>query len=103
MKKVFIIFFILTLIFFTTFIKNSTKKIEDEILIADENLKDLKKELGDSKLEFDYLSSAEKLLKFQSMYFEQELIQQDINLIKKLQITLNGIEVKDFTISSSNE
>ena len=103
MKKVFIIFFILTLIFFTTFIKNSTKKIEDEILIADENLKDLKKELGDSKLEFDYLSSAEKLLKFQSMYFEQELIQQDINHIKKLQITLNGIEVKDFTISSSNE
>tara|TARA_B100001057_G_scaffold199926_1_gene200610 strand:+ start:187 stop:498 length:312 start_codon:yes stop_codon:yes gene_type:complete len=103
MKKVFIIFFILTLIFFTTFIKNSTKKIEDEILIVDENLRDLKKELGDSKLEFDYLSSAEKLLKFQSMYFEQELIQQDINLIKKLQITLNGIEVKDFTISSSNE
>ena len=103
MKKVFIIFFILTLIFFTTFIKNSTKKIEDEILIVDENLKDLKKELGDSKLEFDYLSSAEKLLKFQSTYFEQELIQQDINLIKKLQITLNGIEVKDFTINSSNE
>ena len=103
MKKVFIIFFILILIFFTSFIKNSTKKIEDEILIVDENLRDLKKELGDSKLEFDYLSSAEKLLKFQSMYFEQELIQQDINLIKKLQITLNGIEVKDFTISSSNE
>ena len=103
MKKIFIVFFILILIFFTTFIKNSTKKIEDEILIVDENLKDLKKELGDSKLEFDYLSSAEKLLKFQSMYFEQELIQQDINLIKKLQITLNGIEVKDFTISSSNE
>ena len=103
MKKIFIVFFILVLIFFTTFIKNSTKKIEDEILIADENLKDLKKELGVSKLEFDYLSSAEKLLKFQSMYFEQELIQQDINLIKKLQITLNGVEVKDFTISSSNE
>ena len=103
MKKIFIVLFILILIFFTAFIKNSTKKIEDEILIADENLKDLKKELGDSKLEFDYLSSAEKLLKFQSMYFEQELIQQDINLIKKLQITLNGIEVKDFTISSSDE
>ena len=103
MKKIFIVFFILILIFFTTFIKNSTKKIEDEILIADENLKDLKKELGVSKLEFDYLSSAEKLLKFQSTYFEQELIQQDINLIKKLQITLNGIEVKDFTISSSDE
>ena len=103
MKKFSIISLILFLILFTAIIKNSTKKIEDEILIVDENLRDLKKELGDSKLEFDYLSSAEKLLKFQSMYFEQELIQQDINLIKKLQITLNGIEVKDFTISSSDE
>ena len=103
MKKIFITFFILMLIFFTAFIKNSTKKIEDKILTVEENLKDLKKELGDSRLEFDYLSSADKLLQFQSIYFEQELIQQDINFIKKIQITRNGIKVKDLTISSLDE
>ena len=103
MRKIFIISFILSLIFFTALIKNSTKKIEDEIITVEENLKDLKKELGETKLEFDYLSSAEKLLEYQAMYFEQDLIQQDISLIKKLQITSNGIEIKNLTINSKNE
>ena len=103
MRKISIVSLILSLIFFTALIKNSTKKIEDEIKIVKENIKDFKKELGDTRLEFDYLSSAEKLLKYQSMYFEQDLIQQDINLIKRLQITSNGIEIKDFTINSKNE
>lgn len=103
MKKIFVISLILSLIFFTAFIKNSTKKIEDEILTVKENLKDLKKELGDTRLEFDYLSSAEKLLIYQSMYFEQDLIQQDISLIKKLKLSSSGIEIKDITINSINE
>ncbi len=103
MRKISIVSLILSLIFFTALIKNSTKKIEDEIKIVKENIKDFKKELGDTRLEFDYLSSAEKLLKYQSMYFEQDLIQQDINLIKRLQITSNGIEIKDFKINSKNE
>ena len=45
---------------------------------------DLKKELGDTKLEFNYLSSAEKLLDYQSMYFEEDLAQKDIKEIKIL-------------------
>ena len=28
------------------------------------------------KLEFDYLSSAEKLLEYQSIYFEQQLVKR---------------------------
>ena len=103
MNKIFIITFILSLILLTAFIKNSTKKIEDDILVKRENLQDLKKELSDSKLEFHYLSSAQKLLEYQSLYFEQDLIQKDINQIKILQKTLQGIKLKKLKFTSINE
>ena len=103
MNKIFIITFILSLILLTAFIKNSTKKIEDDILVKRENVQDLKKELSDSKLEFHYLSSAQKLLEYQSLYFEQDLIKKDINQIKILEKTLQGIKLKKLKFSSINE
>ena len=103
MNKIFVITLILSLILLTAFIKNSTKKIEDDILVKKENLQDLKKELSDSKLEFHYLSSAQKLLEYQSLYFEQDLIQKDINQIKILEKTLQGIKLKKLKFSSINE
>jgi cell division protein FtsL len=103
MNKIFIITFILSLILLTAFIKNSTKKIEDDILVKRENLQDLKKELSDSKLEFHYLSSAQKLLEYQSLYFEQDLTQKDINQIKILEKTTQGIKLKKLKFTSINE
>jgi|TARA_A100001035_G_scaffold117351_1_gene92189 hypothetical protein len=103
MNKIFVITLILSLILLTAFIKNSTKKIEDDILVKKENLRDLKKELSDSKLEFHYLSSAQKLLEYQSLYFEQDLIKKDINQIKILEKTLQGIKLKKLKFSSINE
>jgi len=103
MNKIFVITLILSLILLTAFIKNSTKKIEDDILVKKENLQDLKKELSDSKLEFHYLSSAQKLLEYQSLYFEQDLIQKDINQIKVLEKTPQGIKLKKLKFTSINE
>ena len=103
MKKIILLSFILSLILFNALIKNSAKKIEDEILTVKESLSDLKNELGDTKLEYEYLSSAEKLLEYQSMYFEQDLIQKDINLIKLLQKTDKGIILKNLNFTSNNE
>ena len=84
MKKLVLIIPILILILITSFIKNSTKKIEDEIFITNENIRLLKVELGDILLEYNYLSSPEKLLEYQSQYFENDLIQMDITKIKKI-------------------
>ena len=84
MKKLILIIPILLLILITSFIKNSTKKIEDEIFIVNENIRLLKVELGDILLEYNYLSSPEKLLEYQSQYFENDLIQMDITKIKKI-------------------
>ena len=99
MKKFFITFFILFLILFTALVKNSTKNIEDEIFNARENIRDLKKELGDTKLEFDYLSSAEKLLEFQLMYFEKNLVKKELNVIKILEKKSKEIIIKNYEIT----
>ncbi len=103
MKKLAVIFFIFLLIFSTAIIKNSTKKIEDEIFAIKENLRDFENELGKSRLEFDYLSSTEKLLKYQSLYFEKNLIQKDINKIKTLTKKSNNLLIGNFNIFEIND
>ena len=100
MKKFLIIFSILFLILLTAFIKNSTKKIEDEVFLFQENIRVLKKEFEKIKLEFDYLSSSENLLQFQNLYFDDELIRKDI---KKIYILKNSEEIDIQQLKISNE
>ena len=94
MKKLLIIFLIFFLIFSTAFIKNSTKRIDDEIFTIKENIRDLKKDFENIKLEHDYLSSADKLLEFQALYFEDELIKKDIQNIQIINKINNELEIK---------
>ena len=103
MKKLTIIIFIFSLIFSTALIKNSTKKIEDEIFAVNESLKNYESELSDTRLEFEYLSSTEKLLKYQSQFFEKDLIQRDINNIKTIIKKKNNLLINDFNIFKMNE
>ncbi len=86
MKKYLLILIIFFLILSTSLIKNSTKKIEDEIFNVKENLRNLNSELEDVFLEYIYLSSSEKLLEFQSLYFEDQLIPKDISKIKLIKL-----------------
>ena len=75
---------ILVLILITSLIKNSTKEIEDQIFIVKENIRPLKSELEDVLLEFNYLSSPEKLVQYQTQYFEKDLIKIEIMNIKEI-------------------
>ena len=93
-KVVFAIVFILILA--TSLVKNSTKEIEDKIFMVNENIRPLKSELGDVLLEYNYLSSPDKLTQYQSQYFEKDLIKVDITKIKKLTEKNNNIKVSDF-------
>ena len=88
MKKFLAIFSILILVLFTAIIKNSTKRIDDEIFVIKENIRSLKKDYENSKLEYDYLSSAEKLLNFQDLYFEDKLVKKKIKEIIIINKTL---------------
>ena len=82
MKKIFVISIILFLITFTAIIKNSTKRINDEILTKKESLRDLKKDLEKIKLEYEFLSSAERLIQYQELYFDDQLVKKNLNEIK---------------------
>ena len=99
MKKFGLILVIFFLVLSTAIIKNSAKKTEDEIFTLKENLRVLISELENIQLEHEYLSSAEKLLEYQSLYFEDELIQKDIQNIKVYEIRKEEKKIQDLKIS----
>jgi len=98
-KNFWLLFVIFSLIISTTLIKNSTKKIEDEIFSTEENLRVLNLNYNDVLLEHNYLSSSERLLEYQSLYFDNELNQKNIKEIKMLIKKDNKILIKDLEIT----
>ena len=100
-KVVFTTIFILILA--TSLVKNSTKEIEDKIFMVNENIRPLKSELGDVLLEYNYLSSPDKLTQYQNQYFEKELIKIDIIKIKKLIEKNDYLLINDFIETNNNE
>ena len=86
MKKIAVITLMFSLILITTIVKNSTKKFEDETFLIKENIRSLIKDYEKSKLEFDYLSSAEKLIEYQQLYFENKLVQKKIKEISSFEL-----------------
>ena len=103
MKRILTISLIFSLIVITSFIKNSTKKIDEELFSLKENISDLNFELDNVKLEFDYLSSPEKLISYQNLYFENKLNQKSINEIKIIDFTREKILTKDVKITDSEK
>ena len=100
MKRFSIIFLIFFLILFTAIIKNSTKRIDDEIFAFKENIRILEKDFENNKLEHDYLSSSERLLKFQDLYFEDLLIKKSIDEMNLLNQKSNFFEIKAFKFTN---
>ena len=98
MKKFFLVVVIFFLILSTAIIKNTTKQIEDEIFTAKENIRVLNSDFENVSLEYDYLSSSERLLEYQSQYFEDELIQKNINDIKIYTISDDIKKIQNFKI-----
>ena len=96
MNKIFVISLILILILSTALIKNSTKRIDDEIFVLKENIRSLKKDFENIRLEHEYLSSAEKLLEFQILYFDDELVKKDIQEIRVIRKSFNKVETSQF-------
>ena len=98
MKKTILVLVIFSLILSTAIIKNSAKKNEDKIFTVKENIRILNSELEKVKLEFDYLSSSYKLLDFQSLYFENDLVQKKIENIKVFKISNKNKNIENLKI-----
>tara|TARA_B100000989_G_scaffold286251_1_gene254720 strand:- start:1636 stop:1905 length:270 start_codon:yes stop_codon:yes gene_type:complete len=74
MKNYFIILFVLILIVFTSLIKSSTRELEAQIYILEEDIKTLSDKKDLVLLENNYLSSPERLFEFKKTLFEENLI-----------------------------
>ena len=103
MKKITLTISILLLILITSLVKNSTKKIEDKIFTLNEGIRSLNNEYGDVLLEYNYLSSPEKLLLYQSQYFENDLIQMDIMKIKTITEDNGKLTITNFRSEQKSE
>ena len=103
MRKLILLLSIFFLLIFTTIIKNSTKEIEKKIYNSKENLRVLKNIHEMELLEFNYLTTPEKLMEYQSKYFENELDQVDIKKLKKIALKKNQLEIKEFIDFKKND
>jgi cell division protein FtsL len=99
LKKLLLALTIIILVLTTAIIKNTTKKIEDKIFAYKESVRLLKSDLENIQLEYNYLSSAEKLLEYQSLYFEDQLVQKKIEDIKIYNISENVNKLEHYKIT----
>ena len=87
MLRKLLILIILSLIISTTLIKNHTKKLDEEIFSVKENINYLNSVKELVQLEHDYLSSPEKLLELNDLYFDNELsysFKENIKILKNI-------------------
>ena len=103
MRKLVVFILICILSVSTSVIKNSTKKIDDETYSTKERLFFLQKKIQVSKLEHDYLSTSEKLMEYQKLYFENLLQKKPLKEFKILETVNNEIIISELKLSDKNE
>ncbi len=94
MKKIIFSILIIVLIFFTSIIKNSTKKIDVKIFDIKEDLRLLNEKYELVLLDHNFLSSPKKLSEYQKIYFENDLIPIKISEIGEIDFSNNEILIK---------
>ena len=95
MKKIIFSITIIALIFLTSIIKNSTKKVDIKIFDLNEDIRLLNEKYELVLLDHNYLSSPKKLNDYQKKYFENDLIPTDIVDFGKIDFTNNEILINN--------
>ena len=101
MKKLFFFIPIIFLIFATTVTKNSTKRLDKKIFETKENIRVLQERHELVMLEYNYLTSPKKLMEYQKKYFDNELLEADIQSLNWIEIQNKDVKIKK--ILSNNE
>ena len=101
MRKLFFFIPVIFLIFATTITKNSTKELDKKIFELKENMSVLQEKHELEMLEFNYLTSPKKLMEYQKKYFDNELLETDIENLNWIEIINNEIKIKK--IANNNE
>tara|TARA_Y100000590_G_scaffold127375_1_gene145647 strand:+ start:939 stop:1244 length:306 start_codon:yes stop_codon:yes gene_type:complete len=101
MKKFLFFIPIILLIIMTTITKNSTKKLDRKIFQTKESIRILEDKYELILLDFNYLTSPKKLMEYQQIYFENQLIQKKINDLNWMKIQQDKIEIEK--MNNNNE
>lgn len=91
MKKLIFSSLIIFLIFFTSIIKNSTKKIDNKIFNLKEDIRLLSEKYELVLLDYNFLSSPKKLDEYQKKYFEDDLV--PLNIQNLFEINIDNKEI----------
>ncbi len=97
MKKLIIFIPVVLLIIATTITKNSTKKLEKKIFEIEESIRVLEDKYELVLLDYNVLTAPEKLIEYQKLYFEKDLVQRKISNLNWIKINNNQIEIKEIT------
>ena len=87
----------------TTITKNSTKKLNKEIFEIKENIRVLEDKYELILLDFNYLTSPKRLMEYQKLYFDSELIQNDIENLNWMKIKNEQIEIGKIANNERNK
>jgi len=101
MKKLFFFIPVIILIIATTVTKNSTKQLDKKIFEIKENVRVLEDKYELVMLEYNYLTSPKKLMEYQKKYFDNELLEADIENLNWIENKNQEIKIKK--IVSNNE
>ena len=85
MKKYLIFICIVSLIITTSIVKSSTRQLEKNIFILEEEVEILEKKLNFLLLENDYLSTPERLIELKKKIFKEKFFPINPNDIKKIE------------------
>jgi len=97
MKKFIIFIPVVLLIVATTITKNSTKKLEKKIFEIEEDIRVLEDKYELVLLDYNVLTAPKKLIEYQKLYFEKDLVQKEISKLNWIKINNNQIEIKEIT------
>jgi gluconate kinase len=94
MKKLFFFIPVIFLIIATTVTKNSTKQLDKKIFEMKENVRVLQDKYELVMLEYNYLTSPKKLMEYQKKYFDNELLEADIESLNWIKNENKEIKIK---------
>ena len=100
MKKLLLFIPVIFLIFATTITKNSTKQLDKKIFDIKENLRVLQDKYELVLLEYNYLTSPKKLTEYQKKYFDNELLEADIENLNWIETINEEIQIKKIAINN---
>ncbi len=96
MKKNLVILTIIFLISFTTLIKSTSKKLENEIYNKKESILILDRKYNLILLENHYLTSPQKLFSYSENFSNEEYRSIDIKNLNKIQFFKDKVDIKKF-------